>query len=199
MIDDAWLCVEIVNELLCRRKKPPINIEKYRQRYELPVKNFYEKAGFDFSEESFEKIGAEFLEIYQNRQYECALQKGASGALNFFNESNLLQSVLSAYHQDRLCRALKHYRIKHYFAHICGRTDDYASGKIEIARELIRKLRCSVNQVLLIGDTAHDFEVAKTIGLECILVSAGHYKLKRLQFCEVPVLSSLSKLIGPGI
>ncbi|MFC1738786.1 HAD family hydrolase [Planctomycetota bacterium] len=195
LIDDVWLCVEIVNELLFRRNKEPIILQQYRQRYDLPVKNFYEKVGFDFSEGSFEKIGAEFLKIYQSRQYECTLQNGAVEMLNFFEQAGLFQSVLSAYQKNRLQQALEHFGIQHYFTHICGRIDDFATGKIDNANDLIREFHCPAEKVLLIGDTVHDFKVAEKTGVDCILLSIGHHTPERLQSCNVPVVDSLANIM----
>ena len=36
------------------------------------------------------------------------------------------------------------------------------------------------DEILIIGDTSHDFEVAKLLNINCILFSSGHYSKKRL-------------------
>ena len=50
-------------------------------------------------------------------------------------------------------------------------------------------------RALLIGDTDHDQEVAAEMGIDCILIPAGHQSRERLQACGVPVLQSLEELL----
>ena len=35
-------------------------------------------------------------------------------------------------------------------------------------------------EILMIGDSSHDFEVAKLLNIKCILFANGHYSKKRL-------------------
>ena len=63
-----------------------------------------------------------------------------------------------------------------YFQNIVGLDNIYASGKSHLAKKLAEKIQSngSAGNILLIGDTIHDYEVAKEIGSECILMSHGH-------------------------
>jgi phosphoglycolate phosphatase len=196
LINDAWVCTEIVNLLLKKRGMPLINLEIYKKTYELPVINFYKSIGFDFSEQAFEEMSEEFLIIYEERQFECCLQEGAIEALNFFTKQGISQSVLSAYQQHRLEKAIERFGILDYFKYIYGSADSLASGKIEIAGELAKKLNCRNNDILFIGDTTHDFEVAQTLFSDCLLVSTGHHANQRLRTCRAVVLESLTELLG---
>ena len=49
IVDDTWLFVELMNEELSIRNLPLINIEKYRQHFTFPVKQYYQNLGFDFN------------------------------------------------------------------------------------------------------------------------------------------------------
>ena len=46
----------------------------------------------------------------------------------------------------------------------------------------------------MIGDTNHDFEVARELGIRCILVADGHQSEERLKETGAEVVSSLSEL-----
>ena len=56
--------------------------------------------------------------------------------------------------------------------------------------------QASFFEVLLIGDTIHDCEVAQEIGADPILLSVGHQARKKLEKCKVPLIESLSELVG---
>ena len=46
----------------------------------------------------------------------------------------------------------------------------------------------------MIGDTTHDYEVAKHLGFKCILISDGHQSEERLRNTGVNILSELKEL-----
>ncbi|MBQ4101296.1 MAG: HAD family hydrolase [Oscillospiraceae bacterium] len=47
---------------------------------------------------------------------------------------------------------------------------------------------------LFLGDTCHDFEVARAVGADCILIAFGHQSRKQLESCGCPVIDSLLEL-----
>ena len=51
LLDDVDVCIEAMNRLLERRGMDLISIERYRDIFDFPVKNYYEKLGFDFDNE----------------------------------------------------------------------------------------------------------------------------------------------------
>ena len=50
-------------------------------------------------------------------------------------------------------------------------------------------------QVLFIGDTLHDKEVADSIGCDCILVADGHNSKERLVSSGATVVDSIDEII----
>ncbi|MFH0977253.1 MAG: HAD family hydrolase [Spirochaetota bacterium] len=194
LIDDAWLCLEIINGLLRRRNMREINITDYQELFNFPVINFYEKIGFNFSKEPFKIPAAEYIEAYNSRRFGCKLHQGVLEALSLFKESGITHSVLSASKQSSLEEAIKYYSLQPYFTNVCGLNDHYAHSKIEIGRNHLLELEISGEQVVIIGDTTHDYEVAKSLGIDCILVNGGHHSRKKLEQCSVRVLNSISEL-----
>ena len=54
LLDDGWLFVDVMNAILKRRDMNTITLEKYREIFGFPVKDYYIKLGFDLEKESFE-------------------------------------------------------------------------------------------------------------------------------------------------
>ena len=75
-----------------------------------------------------------------------------------------------------------------------GLSDFYAQGKIENGKALVGEINAPANQIVLIGDTIHDYEVAQAIGVDCILFSGGHQTKKRLAECGVVMIENLNEL-----
>ncbi len=195
LLDDTWLCIEVMNESLRRRGLPLLTPERYEEVFEFPVINYYHRLGFDFTNETFESAGAEFIATYERRRHEAQLRPEARKVLEGLRAAGLRQSVLSAYRHDTLEELLHFHRVRGFFDHVVGADDIYARGKIGQGRGLIERLALDPARVLLIGDTLHDVEVASAIGCASALIHSGTQSRSRLQSSGAPILSSLADLI----
>lgn len=196
LLNDTWLCVEVLNGLLARRGRAPISEENYRQNFGFPVLHFYEYLGFDTDVDSFDKISREFIGDYEERWFEeCALHPETAEVLTDLAELGMTHSVLSAAKQDALDLGISHYGIRAHFTGLVGTDNIYAQGKVEQGRRWIEQLHWSPGEVVLVGDTLHDFEVAQEIGTHCILMAHGHHTPERLAQTGAPVVHSLRELV----
>jgi len=89
-------------------------------------------------------------------------------------------------------QAVDYFGLTAYFTDIIGLNDIYAAGKVENGRTYIAGLDLAPDQILFIGDTIHDFEVAEAMGVNCLLVANGHNSRWRLEACGVPVSETFS-------
>ncbi len=193
LLDDAWLCVDILNTLLEKYGKDSVTLEAYMNEFDFPVQKYYESLGFDFTKESFAQVAADYISIYDKRRFECELTRGAVEALNHFSKKNVTQSILSAYQQSMLEEIVGHFGLTPFFAHLAGLNDYYAAGKINSGKLLIEKLDFPQGDILLIGDTLHDYEVAAELGIDCVLIE-GHNCCEKLKKANVPVYKSLMEI-----
>ena len=51
------------------------------------------------------------------------------------------------------------------------------------------------NEAMFVGDTLHDYEVARAMGVGCVLVSCGHQCVEVLGQAGVPIVSSVKDII----
>jgi len=194
LIDDAQACVEVLNEILARRGRGPVSYEQYREDFDFPVKDYYSRIGFDFTVEPYEELAHEYIEAYRKKQFQCRLHAGAEKALRSCLEMGLTQSILSAYQQELLEEITGFFGIKELFVRLVGLDDHYAHSKLDNGRELLAELCLKGPEVLLVGDTLHDRQVAKEIGTDCVLICNGHHPRHRLQKCGVKILESLTQV-----
>lgn len=192
--DDTWLCVEINNHMLESRGLPLITLETYREKLCFPVDQYYCQLGFDYALDPYHALAEEFIEAYTGRRFECALQPDARRLIQALHARNIPQAVLSAYQHDTLLQAVEYFDLTPFFNDIIGLNDIYAAGKVENGKQYINGLDISPGEVLFIGDTVHDFEVAASMGVHCILVANGHNSRARLEACGVPVFDSLDQV-----
>lgn len=198
LFDDAWLCVEVMNELLAAREMPALTPARYADIFDFPVIRYYERLGFDFSSEPFEEVGLEFIRRYQSRRLEPELRRDAREVLSALSEQGIGHSVLSAYQHEALIELLERLSIADDFLHILGIDDHYAAGKTSQGRDLLRRLDVPREEILLVGDTLHDAEVARALGVHCCLIPSGNQSSDRLRSAGVPLLGGLHDLLRYG-
>lgn len=194
LLDDGWLFVEVMNIILKRRKMNAITLENYREIFGFPVKDYYIKLGFDFDRESFENSGLEFIKEYEKNCFKAKLYPQVIPLLNELQKLGISHSILSAQHQILLDDLTQYYNIRNQFIGIIGLDNHYAHSKVENGVNWIKHLKMNPKEILMIGDTDHDFEVASTMGINCILLSHGHNCISKLQSTGAMVINDLMEL-----
>ena len=101
-------------------------------------------------------------------------------------------SILSAQHQLLLDDLTQYYNISNHFIQVIGLDNHYAHSKMENGIRWVNRLKLNLQEILLIGDTDHDFEVAEVIGIDCLLLSHGHHSPARLQKTGATVVQRLN-------
>jgi len=191
--DDTWLCVEINNHMLQRRDLPEIDIAVYQDKLCFPVDEYYCQLGFDYDQDPYPVLAEEFIDEYTRRRFECELHVGARELIEELKQLGLPQAVLSAYQQDTLLQAVEFFKLTPFFDDVIGLNDIYASGKMENGLKYISGVDLDPADVLFVGDTIHDFEVARAMGVQGALIAHGHNSRVRLEACNVPVFNSLAE------
>jgi phosphoglycolate phosphatase len=195
LLDDTHLAVEAMNGMLARRGLPALSVDRYKALFTFPVRDYYREVGFDFEQEPFEVPAMEFIERYNREVWDCSLHAEAIRVLNHFKELGVGQYILSAMQQETLDQCMEYYGICHFFGHVSGLGDHYAHSKLEAGKVLLAKLPYEPGELLLIGDTLHDFEVASELGIACLLIANGHQSHDRLKSAGVPVIADLAQLM----
>ncbi len=191
LLNDNWLSIKAINILLEKYNLPSITIEKYLEIFTFPVIEYYKKLGFDFDKTPFSVVGTEFIKEYTDRMYDAQLQEGARESLNYLHETSISQSLLSAAEQQMLDELIDYYKLNKYFVKILGIDNHYADSKLHIGQAWVEELQLDSDEVLFIGDTLHDLDVAKKIGADCVLIAQGHTSYQRLNGNGVMVFHNL--------
>lgn len=195
ILDDVTINYEIINTLLEKRGFSPMqSIELYKELFDFPVINFYSEIGFDFEQESFQSIAREYSFLYDERFFEAEPFCDVENTLRQFKEKGIDQLIVSASQHNLLQNQVCFHSLEHYFSDILGTRDIYAHSKVDIAINWMQEKGISPNEVLFVGDTTHDFEVAKNIGCDCVLIARGHNSESRLSALGVPVLKDTKQL-----
>ena len=174
VVNDAHLCVKIVNCLLREYSKPEISINFYLDNFGFPVKDFYLLLDLPIDQINYFKISTSFIDAYRDNYRECRLHPGIYNLIYEFDRTGISQSILSAGHPNDLNLFLKYFDLSSVFKTVSGVANFRAEGKQHIAKKHLEKISLPKSDILYIGDTIHDHQISELLGVDCLLVSHGH-------------------------
>ena len=195
LIDDVELCVDILNHFLLCHQKPTLSVEWYRDSFFFPVADFYASVGLPSQGAKYDQLASDYIIKYRERFFECKLQQGALQTIQNLDSFEISQSILTAGMQTDIERFAAHYRISEYMISIDGSDNISAAGKLDRIDSHFCKLGLDPSEVVIVGDTLHDWQVSDRANCKSFLFNKGHTSLKRLSEVKVPVLNSLTELI----
>jgi len=192
LLDDVHLALRIANDIFAENDLARISREHYTRIFDFPVKKYYETAGLFLSDARFESISERFCDEFEADLSSAALFPFTEQVLTDIKAQGLKQFVLSGTEHPRLGRMLDRFKLSSLFHGIKGMSDGLAHGKITAAEEMVDEYQIEAAGSIMVGDTSHDYEVAKALGMDCVLVSSSHQSFERLSVLGCPVYPSLS-------
>ena len=192
LLDDLDLCVALLNRMTGQfGDGRRYDRESYRAIFGFPIRDYYVRAGIDFSHQSYEELAAEYMTHYIPESRACSLNVEAGVALSLARQAGLRQTVLSASPRTTLLEQVAERGIGDYFEELLGLGDIYANSKVELGRDYIRRCGLLPAEAMMVGDTTHDLEVAEAIGVDCVLYAGGHQPAALLAATRAPVAPTL--------
>ncbi|MFP4242719.1 MAG: HAD family hydrolase [Chitinispirillaceae bacterium] len=196
IVDDTALCLSILNTQLVKNKMPQLSLEEYRSSFVFPLSVFYQKIGLAFTPDTFREQNISFLMEYKLRRRECRLHQGVNDVLDGFLESGGTHSVLSAYVTEHLTEMVRQYGIADKFKLIQGLDHTDADSKVDKGYELLKQLDLKPSRTMLVGDSTHDFDVARALGVQCFLVAKGHQSRDALSGCQAVLCEDHKEILS---
>ena len=191
ILDDVQAGIDSINVMLWERALPVLTVERYREIFDFPVEEYYRRVGFDFEKEDYRTCLAPlWVRLYVQHSHRVRLYPDVEPLAHALREAGMAQSILSTSEVEMMRAQLRQHGALLWFDEVWGNESIHAYGKSAVAAAW-RRAHPSARAVML-GDTTHDFEIAREIGADCILVAAGHHSRERLERCGVPVVDRLS-------
>lgn len=196
LLDDVEVCIETVNAMLRQRNLPALeSVDQYQNVFTFPVIDYYRRVGFDLERESFEALSEEYMRGYHERAVCCGLFADAEPGIKQLREQGVPSLILSASRQDHLRMQTEQCGCTEWFSDLIGISDIYAKEKLSAAQAWLRKNPQPDREMIMIGDSLHDAEVAEALGWDCILIDRGHQSRRLLVTSGKPVVSNILEAI----
>ena len=169
LLDDVALCVDALNRLLRIYHYPQqYSLAQYREIFGFPIEDYYIRAGFDFSKNSYKELADDYMQDYLARAGACPLAESAVPALSLLKGAGVQQVILSASNLPVLEQQVTERGVRPYFDRLLGLDNIYVRSKVEVGLAYLTELKqrgAVPAQAIMIGDSVHDFEVAQALGV----------------------------------
>ncbi len=187
LLDDVRFSVGLMNGLLEKRHMPTLQgLDDYYRAFAFPIRRYYANVGFA-DDDVFLAVAHEWMDAYMAGESACGLRATAVEAMDLLSRNRISQVVVSASEIGNLTKQVERLCLLDRFDALCGLDNIYGTSKVDIARGWLMKSGADARDVVFIGDTSHDFEVASAVGCRCILVSGGHQARAAIMECGCPV------------
>lgn len=175
LLNDVNMNLEIVNKMLFDHNIPSISKEHYQSIFTFPIFNFYKALGLDTDKEDmYYMLVKNYNEEYRKKMFEVSLYPRTEEILALLRQRDVQQIILSGQNQKDLDKQIEFFGIKHYFDFIVGSSEKDASDKEKQFLRLIENQNIESTNILVIGDTVYDYQLASALGCQCVLLSHGH-------------------------
>lgn len=181
----SWLAG---NECLKFYGAPPLSYADYREHFTFPIIHFYKKCGLCTDHVLKHKDAAN--EIFQNAYEELSARartrRGARGLLDHLQTQNITSIILSNYRTEKIQSHLGRLKLESHIstvlAHDCdGTTIMEKTSKEGRLSDYMAKRNYKPSDVIIVGDSAEEPDVARKLGLTSIGITDGYITEKRLR------------------
>lgn len=131
----------------------------------------------DITDPDLENLSQSFSNLVYEKVLVCPFIEGALEFLKHLREKGILTFLLSATPDDELKRICKMRNIDNFFRALYG----WPHEKKEVAERLLQSYDLKPQQVLFVGDSVSDYEVAYTLNLQFLGIAS---KKAEHPFCE---------------
>ena len=156
VLDDVDVCLKAENHTIEHfgLKRDPLTRDEYLHIFTFPVKDYYERVGFNWDEFSYEEVGRYWFDWYCALKNEYRLHEGVIELLKENRSKGLKNILLSASSLVELKKQLEELNIAEYFDEVLGLGNIYAGSKEDIALDWIKDK--DKDECIMLGDSLHD-------------------------------------------
>lgn len=181
----------------------PISEKLYKDTFHIPVYKYWLAVGIKKSiVEKMKKTEEDiFRENYERMAASARTRSGCRELLKWLHKNKVESIIYSNHTISGIEEQLERLKIGNYFSkilarsHTDGATHVHERNKEQKLLDYIKFKKLKPHEVISVGDTEEEIDIAKDHGFYSIAISGGHNSLKRLQKCKPDFLiSNLSEI-----
>lgn len=186
LLADATAVVEGVNKELEVLGQPPITLATYRQLYEIPTVNFYQKLGVPAAEFKAKSpaMAKVFHEYYEPRAARARTRHGARELLDHLARKGVTRVILSNHTLEGIYFQLERLGLTHHFEAVLANEAigmGHFKGKRERLVDYLHETGVDPAKAAIVGDTVEEVKIGKELGMKTIAITGGYNATNRLR------------------
>jgi len=169
---------------------------EFTELFDIPVKNYYLKLGAKEPDlmENAKKIEEIFHKDYESRILKVRTRAHTRDVLEFLKEKNIKRMIFSNHLTHKIKEQLVRLKINGYFDEVSGNSDPTTAlksrAKNERLKAYIGKNGFNAKEVLIVGDTIEEIQIAREIGSTVAAITHGNCSTRRLRQAKPDYLIS---------
>ncbi len=195
LLDDVEVCRLTMNRVLVEYGRPEIgDLTAYRRTFRFPIRAFYADLGID--DGAYPGAADRYLALLRDVIGGAVLQPGAHDVLKRLAASGLRQILASATLPAALRAQMSPHRVADVFTDILSIEDAHNASKLDVIASWLAAARIPAENVVMVGDTNHDLEIADALGTRFVHFTRGHQSIDGTGIRHVDSLPELATLLG---
>ncbi len=203
LLADTQTVVDCTNEQLKVFGNKKIDINIYRETFEIPVNKFFQNLGLNpkIIEKNYQKSGDIFHREYEIRVQKLRTRSGSKQLLSWLKSIKIKSVIVSNHATHRIKEQTARLKISGSLDAILANDNTHDSytikGKEKRLIDYIAKNKIDPSQVLIIGDTDEEIIIGRDMGAKTVAITNGHSTAARLK-AEKPdyLINNLREVIG---
>jgi len=196
LLNDVDVNINIVNKMLADFDIPTISKDRYRSIFSFPIYAFYKELGFEIDDNPslYEALIEKYNKMYCDQLLSGSLFPNVENMLQYLHKFNVQNIILSGQNQKDLGVQVDYFGIRKHFHLVKGSKQKDASDKKQQLSNILQCQNLSAKDILIIGDTIFDWELAATYGSPCVLLTHGHQDEKTLSQTPAKIFPGFSQI-----
>lgn len=187
ILSDTVACLAGDDAALVSLGYKPISLQKFRETFEVPLVNYYKKIGVDpnIPKDKYELSETVFHQVYEARAAKARTRAGARSLLTWLRKNKVPAVIFSNHIKKRIEEQLLRLKIKNYFDTVIANDQTHEvlfnRWKGEKLKDYLKEHNVKPNEVLVVGDTVEEIEIAQELGGISVALTHGYNSTGRLK------------------
>jgi phosphoglycolate phosphatase len=165
----------LVNKMFQKFGAEQISFEEFKKNWEQPYMRFYNRYMPDVSHDDQHKF---YLELTNDKDYPVAIDyPGIVDLIQELKKEKRFLAVLSSDAPNTILPEIEKFSLANIFDDMIIHVHDKTDGM----REIMKNNKLNPEETVIIGDSNHETEIAKTVGVKSIAVTWGFCSEERLK------------------
>lgn len=188
MIADAGPALAAENAALAAVGKPPINLKRFQQAFDIPIIKLWENLGLSerVLKKHLMKIENAFHSHYESLVGHARSRSGVKPALKWLEQNHILAVIYSNHTVPNIEKHLRRWKITHQIDKVLARSIGdhshiHARIKQQKLQAYVKSRKIKPHEVVSVGDTEEEIEVGKHCGYHTVGLTGGYNTTSRLK------------------